>query len=78
MQDRDHRPAAVQEQSRVVTSASSAAMPDDKLDVMRQLLIFAGVRPAARRSAKLTAAIVQPVASGAASPCCRAGPPCPG
>ncbi|MDE1953325.1 MAG: hypothetical protein KGL51_01460 [Betaproteobacteria bacterium] len=53
-------------------------MPDDKLDVMRQLLIFAGVRPAARRSAKLTAAIVQPVASGAASPCCRAGPPCPG
>jgi LysR family transcriptional regulator for metE and metH len=38
-------------------------VPDDKLDVMRQLLIPAGVRPAARRSAELTAAIVQLVAS---------------
>ncbi len=38
-------------------------VPDDKLDVMRQLLLPAGVRPAARRSAELTAAIVQLVAS---------------
>ncbi len=38
-------------------------VPDDKLDVMHQLLLPAGVRPAARRSAELTAAIVQLVAS---------------
>lgn len=38
-------------------------VPDDKLDVMRQVLLPAGVQPPARRTAELTAAIVQLVAS---------------
>jgi LysR family transcriptional regulator for metE and metH len=37
---------------------------DDKLDVMRHLLLPAGLKPRARRHAELTVAIVQLVASG--------------
>ncbi|MHB1669102.1 MAG: LysR family transcriptional regulator [Thiomonas sp.] len=63
---RDH-PLAAQSALQAADFAAETLItypvPDDKLDVMRQLLIPAGVRPAARRSAELTAAIVQLVAS---------------
>lgn len=39
-------------------------IPDDRLDVLREVLIPAGIQPAARRAATLTVAILQLVASG--------------
>ena len=42
----------------------SYPIPDDMLDIMRQVLIPAGVTPAARRTSELTVAMLQLVASG--------------
>lgn len=42
----------------------SYPIPDDMLDIMRQVLIPAGISPAARRTSELTVAMLQLVASG--------------
>ncbi len=42
----------------------SYPIPDDMLDIMRQVLIPAGVTPAGRRTSELTVAMLQLVASG--------------
>ena len=42
----------------------SYPIPDDMLDIMRQVLVPAGVTPAGRRTSELTVAMLQLVASG--------------
>jgi len=42
----------------------SYPVPDEMLDIMRQVLTPAGIKPAARRSTELTVAMLQLVASG--------------
>lgn len=42
----------------------SYPIPDDMLDIMRQVLIPAGITPAGRRTSELTVAMLQLVASG--------------
>ena len=42
----------------------SYPIPDDMLDIMRQVLLPAGITPAARRTSELTVAMLQLVASG--------------
>ena len=42
----------------------SYPVPDDMLDVMRQVLVPAGIEPAGRRTSELTVAMLQLVASG--------------